>query len=113
MIRLEAALDKENILVAYSAAGHAGTGPRGEDIVCAAVSTLSRTLVRALSCTEGIKIQAEAPERGVFSAVINYTENAKQFLQGAGTFLLEGLKSIEEEYPACCKLTIKKAKKSG
>ncbi|MDR0409058.1 MAG: hypothetical protein LBH18_01475, partial [Spirochaetaceae bacterium] len=61
---------------------------------------------RALNGKEGINIHANAPERGVFSAVISYSENAKQFLKGTGTFLLEGLTSVAEEYPECCDLTV-------
>jgi uncharacterized protein YsxB (DUF464 family) len=112
MIQIEAELDSSGVLVAYRAAGHAGAGPRGQDIVCAAVSVLSRSLVRALQDKEGVNIQADAPERGVFSVAINYSDHARQFLRGTGTFLLEGLNSIAEEYPEFCNLTIVKKKLS-
>jgi uncharacterized protein YsxB (DUF464 family) len=108
MIQLEATLDDDDILTGYRANGHAGAGASGTDIVCAAISVLSRSLARALRGKEGINIRMDAPDRGAFSAAISYSDNAKQFLRGAGSFLLEGLMSVAEEYPSYCSLTIVK-----
>ncbi|MDR1256594.1 MAG: ribosomal-processing cysteine protease Prp [Spirochaetaceae bacterium] len=106
MIRLEATLDGAGVLVEYRASGHAGAGPAGADIVCAAVSALSRSLVRALHGKDGVTVRSDAPERGRFSVEICYTNGAREFLEGAGAFLLEGLASVAEEYPEHCKLTV-------
>jgi len=38
----------ENELVGYTINGHAGFAPKGEDIVCAAISALAQTAVLAL-----------------------------------------------------------------
>jgi uncharacterized protein YsxB (DUF464 family) len=110
MIQVEATIDDDDLLTGYRANGHAGTGARGTDIVCAAISVLSRSLARALHDKEGINIRVDAPERGIFSAVISYSDGAEQFLRGAGSFLLEGLRSVAEEYPEHCHLTIVKRK---
>ncbi|MDR0383275.1 MAG: ribosomal-processing cysteine protease Prp [Spirochaetaceae bacterium] len=106
MIRLEAVLDGAGVLVKYRASGHAGAGPAGADIVCAAVSVLSRSLVRALFGRDGITVRSDAPERGIISVEIGYSENRRNFLEGTGAFLLEGLASVAEEYPEYCKLTV-------
>jgi uncharacterized protein YsxB (DUF464 family) len=111
MIQVEATIDDNDILTGYCAAGHAGARERGTDIVCAAISVLSRSLARALRGKEGINISMDAPGRGNFSAAISYSAGAKQFLRGAGSFLLEGLRSVAEEYPEHCNLTIVKIKR--
>ena len=106
MVRLEAALDRAGIVVGYRAAGHAGSGIKGADIVCAAVSALSRAFLQALRGREGMKVHADAPERGQCSVELGYDGDNKPFLEGAGAVLLEGLLSVAEEYPEFCKLTI-------
>ncbi|MDR2795388.1 MAG: ribosomal-processing cysteine protease Prp [Spirochaetaceae bacterium] len=106
MIRLEAALDSEGVLVEYSAAGHSGAGPKGADIVCAAVSALSRALIGALYGREGVRVRADAPERGRLKVELSYDCEAKPFLEGAGAVLLEGLVSVAKEYPEFCNLKI-------
>ncbi|MDR2343412.1 MAG: ribosomal-processing cysteine protease Prp [Spirochaetaceae bacterium] len=106
MIRLEAVLDRDGVLVEYRAAGHAGAGPKGEDIVCAAVSALSAALVGSLQGREGVRVRADAPERGRLCVGLSYEGGARLFLEGAGAVLLEGLGSVAREHPECCKLTI-------
>jgi uncharacterized protein YsxB (DUF464 family) len=106
LIRLEAALDGEGLVVEYRAGGHAGAGPEGADIVCAAVSALSRALLRALEGREGVRVSADAPERGEFHIELSYSIEAMSFLEGAGAVLLEGLSSVAEEYPEFCNLKI-------
>ncbi|MDR2803697.1 MAG: ribosomal-processing cysteine protease Prp [Treponema sp.] len=106
MIRLEATLDSKGLLVEYRALGHAGAGPMGSDIVCAAVSAFSRSLIRALHGKEGIIVHADAPERGIFQAEISYSGENELFLEGVGAFFLEGLGSVAEENPKYCNLTI-------
>ena len=106
MVRLEAALDGEGVLVGYSAEGHSGAGRKGADIVCAAVSALSRALVGALQGRDGVRVRVDAPERGKLSVELNYDGGARDFLEGAGAVLLEGLGSVAGEYPEFCNLTI-------
>ncbi|MDR3301200.1 MAG: ribosomal-processing cysteine protease Prp [Spirochaetaceae bacterium] len=86
--------------------GHAGAGAPGGDIVCAAVSVLVRTFVRVVSQQAGITAQFSAPTRGEFEFSADYTGEGEIFLRCAGQFLLEGFKSLAEEYPQCCVLKI-------
>jgi uncharacterized protein YsxB (DUF464 family) len=108
LIEIEAVLDESGTLRACKASGHAGAGPKGGDIVCAAVSVLLRTAVRALSGRKGISIRYEAPEPGLLFLEADYTAEGKDFLFAAGVFLTEGLASVVEEYPHYCSFTIRR-----
>lgn len=54
MIRIRITLDADARIVGLEARGHARFAPHGEDIVCAAVSTLLQTLVLGLEQVVGI-----------------------------------------------------------
>jgi uncharacterized protein YsxB (DUF464 family) len=108
MIEIEAVLDESGVLRACKTTGHAGAGPTGTDIVCAAVSVLLRTAVRALSGREGITVRCDAPKPGFLFLEADYTAEGKDFLFAAGVFLIEGLASVVEEYPQYCTLTIRR-----
>ena len=106
MIEIEAVLDGNGVLRACKAFGHAGAGKAGTDIVCAAVSVLVRTALITLSGRKGITIQGGAPERGQLWLETDYDAEGKDFLFAAGVFLIEGLKSVAQEYPQNCTLNI-------
>jgi uncharacterized protein YsxB (DUF464 family) len=96
-------LDKTGLLSRCEVRGHAEAGPNGGDIVCAAVSVLTRTALAVLSARQDIKIRGEAPERGVFLLEAEALDGpGRDFLAAAGTFLLEGLDSVAREYPKNC-----------
>jgi len=109
LIEIEAVFDQNGVLRSCKASGHAGAGKTGTDIVCAAVSVLMRTAVRALSGREGIGLRCDAPEPGLLSIEADYTAEGREFLFAAGVFLAEGLASVAEEYPNHCRLTIRRA----
>ena len=106
MISIDVGLDESGILRSCNAAGHAGAGESGTDIVCAAVSVLLRSAVRVLSNREGITINSEAPETGRLRLETEYTAAGRDFLSAAGEFLITGLRSVAEEFPGNCKLQI-------
>jgi len=87
--------------------GHAGAGPKGADIVCAAVSVLARTAFKTLSGRKSIKVQGDFPERGEFRMEISSVNpEDREFLAGVGNFLKEGLFSVSEEYPDYCRVSV-------
>ena len=88
--------------------GHAGAGPKGADIVCAAVSVLSRTVCRVLSDRKGITVESSAPNRGEFFLEVTWdgTSENREFLDGAGLFLKEGLLSVSREFPSFCQVKL-------
>ena len=106
MIRIKAALDEAGLLRSCRVRGHARAGPKGGDIVCAAVSVLTGTALRLFSRQEGITVRGKTPERGVVSMEIDYDGNGKEFLAAAGAFLIEGLQSVSGEYPEYCVMHI-------
>jgi uncharacterized protein YsxB (DUF464 family) len=106
VITVDAALDEAGVLRSCRAEGHAGAGPKGGDIVCAAISVLMRTALRTLSGRGGITIRGNAPRRGLFWIEADYTPEGKDFLSAAGTFLIEGLRSVSQEYPDYCIMRI-------
>jgi uncharacterized protein len=93
-------------LKACKADGHAGAGKAGSDIVCAAVSVLFRTAISVLSGRDGITIRFGAPEKGQLWLEADYKAEGKDFLSATGVFLIEGLKSVSQEYPKNCKISI-------
>ena len=107
MIKADLVLDEAGLLRSFRVSGHSGAGKRGSDIVCAAVSVLTRTAVRVLSGREGITIQGEIPEEGNFYLGTECTAEGREFLAAAGAFLIEGLLSVSEEFPDHCKVNIK------
>jgi uncharacterized protein YsxB (DUF464 family) len=107
MIRISVILDKAGLLSRCEVRGHADAGPKGGDIVCAAVSVLTRTALTVLSARKDIVVRGEAPERGVFLLETEAPDGpGRDFLAAAGTFLIEGLGSVAREYPKNCLLRI-------
>ena len=106
-------MDKAGLLRSCRVLGHAGAGKQGNDIVCAAVSVLTRTIVRSLSGKEGITIRGSIPEQGDFRIEAEYTAGGREFLAGAGAFFVEGLLSVSTEFPDYCKVTIERRNSYG
>jgi uncharacterized protein YsxB (DUF464 family) len=99
-------LEQDGTLRACKASGHAGAGKTGTDIVCASVSILMGTACKTLSGRKGITLRYGAPEKGELWLETDYDADGKEFLFAAGAFLVEGLKSLAQEYPKNCKMTI-------
>ena len=93
--------------------GHAGAGERGSDIVCAAVSVLTRTIVRVLSGREGIVIRGNISGKGSFHIDVDYIEECRDYLAAAGDYLREGLQSVAEEFADSCMVEIEWRKYNG
>ena len=87
--------------------GHAGAGPRGDDVVCAAVSILSRTALSILSKSEGVVVRGGAPERGVLWLETGCEKRGASALSAVGSFLVEGLESVSREYPDYCSVVLR------
>jgi len=67
---------------------------------------LFRTAVNVLSGREGITIKFGAPEKGQLWLEAEYKAEGKDFLSAVGVFLIEGLKSVAQEYPKNCEISI-------
>jgi uncharacterized protein YsxB (DUF464 family) len=106
MIKAKLVLE-QGLLRSCQISGHAGAGPKGGDIVCAAVSVLARTAFKVLSERKDLRILGGNPERGEFWLEVSSPgTETKDFLAGVGTFLEEGLLSVSKEYPDFCMVSV-------
>jgi len=107
MITASAVIDNCSCLIDLDVSGHAGHGEKGYDIVCSAVTVLSRTAGRILISRFGENCMFESGERGSFKLkVLKIDEGKREWTEGITEFLLNGLSDLEREYPACIKLEI-------
>jgi uncharacterized protein YsxB (DUF464 family) len=106
LIEITLVLDEADILRSCNIQGHAGAGKQGGDVVCAAVSVLIRTALRVLADKPGVTIRGEAPERGSLWMEADYTPEGRDVLSMAGLFLIQGLRSVAEDYPGHCNMNI-------
>ncbi|GMO40409.1 MAG: hypothetical protein Pg6C_01220 [Treponemataceae bacterium] len=94
---------------AVRAAGHAGYGSRGGDIVCAAVTILLRTAAETLETSEGIMVTPLEVAEGLLAFTAECAGGADartaERLTTAGDFLAAGLGSLAREFPGCVKFT--------
>jgi len=107
MITAKAVVDDRSCLVFLDVNGHAGYGKRGYDIVCSAVTVLSRTAGRILISRLKDNCTFESGEKGSFKLeVLKVDEGKREWMEGITEFLLNGLSDLVREYPACIKLEI-------
>lgn len=111
MIVADVEVDEAGVLLSCGIRGHAGAGPRGGDIVCAAVSVLARTAYRTLSGMDCVKISGGASVRGRFGFTVerlcDRASAEEALLVGATAFLREGLCSVAADYPDNCTVNIR------
>lgn len=99
--------NKKGVLLSCKAEGHAGYAKRGSDIVCSAVTVLLKTTLQIISELLGVKLEADASERGKLSfKILSFDSDSERELKYAGDFLVTGLSSISEEYPENLELVI-------
>jgi uncharacterized protein YsxB (DUF464 family) len=106
MISIGVTLDEERLLISCEVSGHAEAGSAGFDVVCSAVSILTRTAFRVLSERDGVALRGGALGRGNFRMETDYLSGGKGFLSAASAFLLDGFESVAEMYPEFVKLSI-------
>lgn len=80
-------------LLALTAAGHAGAAPRGEDLVCAGISTLLCTLAAQLEQADGKCFVLLEP--GFADLCAERTAQTEAAFSFAGT----GLRLLASKYP--------------
>lgn len=98
------ACTESGVLKSVTAKGHAAYSVKGNDIVCAALSSLLRTSAEVLEQTKGISVKIDASSRGTLAFLIEdvdkiLDESLKARLIYAGDFLRQGLKDLAEEFP--------------
>lgn len=83
--------DEEGHLVSFQLTGHAGSGPYGEDIVCAAVSALAISTVNGIEALAGFTPEVEVNdlEGGYLTMALKNVVNKEQL--NISQILLENL----------------------
>lgn len=99
------------VLRDVKAKGHAQSGKFGENIVCAAVTTLLRTTTLLIEAQTDITIRGGAENPGTVSLIVDEVPPFRRtWLEGVTDFFLFGLRLLENEYPQEIMLTIKSSK---
>ena len=112
MIKIAVELNTAGLLSGIQATGHSEAAAKGQDIVCASVSVLLRTLARTLESKDGVLVKGSADMRGEISLDIKVDSDAlSDWLRGVTSYSLTGLKDLEAEYPQNCSVSIHKEMK--
>jgi hypothetical protein len=97
--------DKKGSVAQFSGSGHSGYAKKGEDVVCAAVSTLLQTAVVGLRGYLGLKLKTSKRKDGWLKVRIGKIDGDERRLADAvlETMVL-GLKCIERDYAGYIKV---------
>ncbi len=113
MVSVRVALDRDGVVSRVEARGHADGARRGENVACAAVTTLVRSAFEALASEPGVDAAATAPTEGELRfAVRRCADGAREAARGITSFLTIGLSGVEREYPGSVELTIEAVPKN-
>jgi len=102
VIDIEVDKAPDGCLVAMRMTGHAGVsgGPRGGNIVCAAVTGVVRSCAEAITGADGIAVSGVADREGELSLLIREVdESRRDWLRGVTDVLLTGVRRIAAETP--------------
>ncbi len=107
MIKIILQLSETGLITGCDVRGHAETGRKGEDLVCAAVSVLVRTAARTLEQQNDVILEGKASEPGkVGFSLVSFRPGIELWLKGLGDVLMTGILDIQDEYPESCLLEI-------
>ena len=107
MIKLDLYLSGDRCLNRFKAAGHAMSGIKGEDILCAAVTVLLRTAAAVLFNEKSLGAHGSAANPGEMEIELFVTSREKiEWLQGVTDFLVKGLHDLKKEYPGKLEVNI-------
>ena len=107
MIAVKAVLDRGECLSELDVRGHAEFNEAGRDILCSAVTILTRTAGRLFLSHLHENCDVSSVGRGSFSLKIwQISDERRDWAKGITEFLLSGLSDIERDYPAYIELEI-------
>jgi len=87
---------KSGKIVSFSAEGHSDYKRKGEDIVCAGISSILQTAVLGLK--EYLKVDIEL-KKGIGNMMVRLKSSPEKASQAILETMLLGLWKIEKEYP--------------
>jgi uncharacterized protein YsxB (DUF464 family) len=107
VIRIDIKQDERGCIRSCYVEGHSFLTRPGEDILCAAVTVLLRTVHRVLYSDKGVGFKGSDPESGKMSFIMKWIPEIKvSRMQGISDYLIRGLKDLEAEYPDRLKVSI-------
>lgn len=90
----------------FSVRGHAGYGQAGEDVVCAAVSSAVMLTANGVTQCAGVAAQVEEREGEISCRLPRESGQGPLFLEA----LWLHLTCLEEQYPGCIRVRVRKSK---
>ena len=94
--------DAQQRLTGFKVQGHSGYAFEGQDIVCAAVSALTQTILNGLKSVQRLPMVSVLDDKKAFLEAILSDKASNEEIEKAQTLLqtlLEGLQAIEQQYP--------------
>lgn len=83
-----------------TAEGHAGGGPKGQDIVCAGISALIMALVNQLNAEKQNRLEwTESAEEGRIRIITDPPDNIRPRVKHYYQVIMTGLKAWEQAFP--------------
>lgn len=112
MVQIKIRCNPVGQIRSFTVEGHAGFGPKGTDIVCAAISALTFGTVNAITELLDVPLDVELKEEGGFlhctvPARLDHTVQEKVDLLLEAMLL--SLRSIEKEYQHCVRLDVEES----
>lgn len=99
MIKITVWRNRKQSLEAFLVEGHAGYADYGQDIVCAAVSTLTQTAILAIEKLTGEEPRVDLAEgRLYYEAPIGVSSEKQAIISTILETMVVGLTAIAEEY---------------
>ncbi len=98
MVIVRVGQDKEGRITSLSLSGHAGSGPKGHDLVCAGVSAVSQGALNAID-QDGFHIEVKP---GKLELIAKSLPNSHD--QIVLETVVVQLESLEASYPDCIRL---------
>lgn len=80
--------------------GHAGYAERGKDIVCAAISVLTQSLIRSIETLTTDRIEYKLSDGQAYIKFRNLSKTSNILIN----FFFIGIRDIEKEYPQNVKI---------
>lgn len=107
MLQVRIRLSEDGVIRSLDAAGHLPGGTRGENLACAAATTLIRSAARFIVGCEGVQSQGRAEARGSLSFRISDIQDSYvEYIRGAGDLVIQGLQDLDAEAPGAISLKI-------
>lgn len=102
MVHLRVTRSSDGCLSALVMTGHvsAAGGPRGANLICAAVTGLVRSCAEAIAVADGIVADGAAEREGELHVTVRAVESGRRdWLKGVTDVLLSGLRRMAADAP--------------